>query len=47
MAYHDDEDKEKDGGAVSEEALGDVLEKDEDEDELEPESLLDDEKAWE
>ncbi len=47
MAYRDYEDKEKDEGAVSEEALGDVLEKDEDEDEAEPESLLDDEKAWE
>ncbi len=47
MAYRDDDDKEKEEGAVSEEALGEVLEKDEDEDDLEPEVLLDDEKAWE
>ncbi len=47
MAYRDDEDKEKDGTSVSEEALGEVLDKDEDEDEPVPEVLLDDEKAWE
>lgn len=50
MAYRDDDDKKKDDGAVSEEALGEVLEAetDEDEDVVAPdESLLDDEKAWE
>jgi len=48
MAKRDDDDKEKEEGSVSEEALGEVLEKDEDEDE-EPVTgdFLDDEKAWE
>ncbi len=48
MAYRDGHDKEKEEGVVSDEALGEVLDKDEDEDEdpiaTEP---PDDEKAWE
>ena len=48
MAYHEDDEKDKEEGTISEEALGDVLEKDEDEDDDLPASdLLDDEKAWE
>ena len=46
MAYHDDDDKEKD--VLSESPLDGVLDEDEDEDKevTEPE-MMDDEKAWE
>ncbi len=47
MAFHDDDDKDKDLGGVSEDAIGEVLDKDEDEDEVTSSPLDDDEKAWE
>ncbi len=48
MVYHDDDEDKKKDGTISEEALGEVLDEDADEDEaLLSGSLLDDEKAWE
>ncbi len=48
MAYHNDEEDKKKGGTISEEALGEVLDEDADEEEaLVSDVLLDDEKAWE
>jgi len=46
MAYHDD-DKEKDEGILSDGAIGEVLDKDEDEDDI-PDVPLpeEDEKGW-
>jgi len=47
MAYHDDEEDKKDS-TVSEEALGEVLDEDADEeDDLVSGAVLDDEKVWE
>ena len=47
MAFHEDDDAKKDS-VLSDDALEEVLEKDEDEDEDAPApEILDDEKAWE
>ena len=45
MAFHDDDEKEKDVAEMSDDAVGEVLDKDEDEDT--PEVPGEDEKAWE
>ncbi len=45
MVFHDDE--EKDPLALSDEAIGEVLDEDADEDEVASVPLEDDEKAWE
>ncbi len=47
MAFHDDDEKEKEIGVVSDEALGEVLDEDADPDEVPVVPLEDDEKAWE
>jgi len=48
MMFHDDDDKEKDLGAVTEEALGEVLEAEPEDDDASPlVPLEDDEKEWE
>jgi hypothetical protein len=48
MAFHDDEEKEKEDGAISEDAIGEVLEEsDEDEDDDDPLGVEEEEKGWE
>ena len=47
MMFHDDDDKEKELGAVSEEALGEVLEAEPEDDGAPLVPLEDDEKEWE
>ncbi|GEM_PF-4206204 len=47
MAFHDDDEKEKEVGVVSDEVLGEVLDEDADPDEVPAVPLEDDEKAWE
>ena len=47
MMFHDDDDKEKELGAVTEEALGEVLEPEPEDDDAPIVPLEDDEKAWE
>ena len=47
MVFHEDDDKEKALGAVSEEALGEVLEAEPEDDDAPLVPLEDDEKEWE
>lgn len=48
MAFFDDEEKEKEGGAISDGALDEVLEVDEDADEDEtPEVVAEEDEKWE
>ena len=47
MMFHDDDDKEKDLGTVTEEALGEVLEAEPEDDDAPAVPLEDDEKEWE
>ena len=47
MMFHNDDDKEKELGAVSEEALGEVLEAEPEDDDAPAVPLEDDEKEWE
>ncbi len=47
MAFHDDDEKEKEVGVLSDEALGEVLDEDADEEETPVVPLEEDEKGWE
>lgn len=47
MIFHEDDDKEKGQGAVSEEALSEVLETEPEDDDAPLVPLEDDEKEWE
>jgi len=47
MAFHDDEEKEKDGETLTDDAIGEVLDEDADEDEVPAVPPEEDEKAWE
>ena len=49
MAFHDDDEKEKGRGVVGDEALGEVLEAEAEDDEADPliAAPEEDEKAWE
>jgi len=49
MAFHDDDEKEKEIGLVSDEALGEVLDAEAEDDEADPliAAPEEDEKAWE
>lgn len=48
MIFHDDEEKEKEVGAISDDAIGEVLESvDEDADDDDPLGVEEEEKGWE
>ncbi len=47
MAFHDEDEKEKEVGVVSDETLGEVLDEDADPGEAPIVPVEDDEKAWE
>jgi hypothetical protein len=47
MAFYDDDEKEKEGGAVSDEALGEVLDENEDEDDLPIPPPVEEDEKWE
>ncbi len=47
MAFHDDDEKEKEVGVVSDEVLGEVLDEDADAEEAPVVPPEEDEKAWE